>query len=55
MSPSRAEEAPVGAPDVLAEAERRGIELVARPTAEACALLTRGTSDGAAAVLHVTC
>jgi hypothetical protein len=42
-------------PDVLAEAERRGVELIARPTAEACALL--GSADAATtnAILHVTC
>jgi len=45
-------------PAVLAEARRRGVELVAVPTEEACELLS--AVDGAelaatAAILHVTC
>jgi hypothetical protein len=42
-------------PEVLAEARRRGLEVVARPTREACALLTEEERGEAAAVLHVTC
>lgn len=43
------------APDVFAEAASRGIEVVALPTAEACALLAAGDDADAYAVLHVTC
>lgn len=42
-------------PDVLAEAERRGIELIARPTAEACGLLASTDQASVNAILHVTC
>lgn len=45
-------------PDVLAEARRRGVELVAVPTEEACALLSAADAaqlDDTAAILHVTC
>jgi hypothetical protein len=42
-------------PDVLEEGARRGITVVARPTAEACALLEASDPDEVAAVLHVTC
>ena len=42
-------------PEVVAEASRRGIELVARPTREACALLAEEKRGTIAAVLHVTC
>jgi hypothetical protein len=41
-------------PAVLAEAERRGVEVVAVPTAKAIQLLTR-EQDGTNAVLHITC
>jgi hypothetical protein len=41
--------------DVVAEARRRGIELVAVPTAEACALLREVDPSDVYAVLHVTC
>ncbi len=40
---------------VLEEAARRGVELVAVPTAEACALLTDADLATTNAVLHVTC
>ena len=42
---------------VFDEASRRGIELVAVPTEEACALLSAADPDLAAtnAILHVTC
>ncbi len=43
------------APDVLAEARRRGVELVALPTDEACALLTDADPATTNAILHVTC
>jgi hypothetical protein len=43
------------ADDVLAEAERRGVELIAVPTPEACRLLSRADLDETAAILHVTC
>ncbi len=42
-------------PEVEAEAERRGIELVALPTAEACRLLADVKPRDAYAILHVTC
>ena len=41
-------------PELLEEARRRGVELVAVPTAEACELLSK-SSAGVSAVLHVTC
>jgi hypothetical protein len=43
------------APDVLAEARRRGVELVALPTDEACALLADADPATTNAILHVTC
>jgi hypothetical protein len=42
-------------PDVAAEAERHGVEIVALPTEEACALLADVPSREARAILHVTC
>ncbi len=42
-------------PEVWAEAEVRGVELVAMPTAEACSLLRSIDAPGVNAVLHVTC
>ena len=42
-------------PEVLAEARRRGIEVVALPTAAACELLGNADDENAAAILHVTC
>jgi hypothetical protein len=42
-------------PELLAEAKRRGVEVVTLPTAEACALLAEVPDDELAAVLHVTC
>jgi hypothetical protein len=36
-------------------AAKRGVAVVARPTAEACALLSAADPGTAAAVLHVTC
>jgi hypothetical protein len=42
-------------PDVYAEAERRGIEIEALPTREACRLLAEVKREDAHAVLHVTC
>jgi hypothetical protein len=41
-------------PAVLQEARRRGVEVVAMPTAEAIQVLVRGDSD-TNAVLHITC
>lgn len=43
------------APDALAEAERRGIEVHALPTADACRLLADLKTEDVYAVLHVTC
>jgi hypothetical protein len=41
--------------EVFQEARRRGVEIVARPTSEACQLLTSSDGDEVAAILHVTC
>jgi hypothetical protein len=41
--------------EVRAEAARRGVELVAVPTPEACGLLSASDLDVTAAILHVTC
>jgi hypothetical protein len=41
--------------EVYREATRRDVKLVARPTPEACALLTDAAPGSVAAVLHVTC
>ncbi len=43
------------APDVYAEAARRGIVVVALPTPEACRLLADVEPGEVHAVLHVTC
>jgi len=37
------------------EAADRRVEVVARPTAEACELLAKAGRKGVAAILHVTC
>ena len=42
-------------PAVVAEARRRGVELVAVPTGEACLILGEADLDTTNAVLHVTC
>ena len=42
-------------PDVVAEANRRGVELVAVPTVEACAFLADADLETTNAILHVTC
>ncbi len=42
-------------PDVMAEARRRGVELVAVPTEEACDLLSDANLQTTNAILHVTC
>lgn len=42
-------------PEVREEAERRGIEVVATPTSEACRLLESVEAADVFAVLHVTC
>jgi hypothetical protein len=42
-------------PDVLTEARRRGVELVALPTDEACVLLADADLATTNAILHVTC
>ena len=41
--------------EVYAEANRRGVEIVALPTREACELLAREGGLDIAAILHVTC
>ena len=43
------------APDVLEEAERRGVRVTALPTVEACALLADLEARDVRAILHVTC
>lgn len=42
-------------PDVVAEAGRRGVDLVAVPTEAACALLAGADLETTNAILHVTC
>ena len=42
-------------PEVYAEADRRGVEVIALPTREACEVLKRGGASRTAAILHVTC
>lgn len=42
-------------PEVLEEARRRGVEVVLRPTAQACEILSEGDDGTIAAILHVTC
>jgi len=42
-------------PELLQEAQRRGVEVVALPTEEACRLLSGTGGREAAAVIHVTC
>ncbi len=41
--------------DFYREASRRDVEVIARPTAEACDLFSASDPDSVAAVLHVTC
>lgn len=41
--------------DFYREAARRGVEVIARPTAEACELVSATDPASLAAVLHVTC
>ena len=41
--------------EVLAEAKRRGIEVIAKPTLEACHLLEEVKGGQAYAILHCTC
>lgn len=43
------------APDVHEEARRRGVKVVALPTAEACELLAGIEAKDIRAILHVTC
>jgi hypothetical protein len=43
------------ADDLYREAARRGVEVVARPTAEACELISAAHASSVAAILHVTC
>lgn len=42
-------------PEVANEAERRGIELVVLPTAQACWLIDDYPDDDVNAILHITC
>ena len=41
--------------DVYEEARRRGVELIALPTEEACRVIERSSGDELAAIIHVTC
>ena len=41
--------------EVLAEAKRRGIEVIAAPTLEVCELLEEVKKGQAYAILHCTC
>jgi len=41
--------------EVFDEAGRRGVKVVAVPTAEACRLLSKSDPDETAAIIHVTC
>src|SRR5215470_7462986 len=41
--------------EVLAEAKRRGVEVIAAPTSEVCQLLDEVTKGQAYAILHCTC
>jgi hypothetical protein len=41
--------------EVYEEADRRGIRIVARTTAEACRLINEARGNEVAAILHVTC
>jgi hypothetical protein len=43
------------APDLVREAKRRHVEIVAQPTRDACELVEAADRDTVAAVLHVTC
>ncbi len=43
------------ADDFYREASDRGVEVVVRPTTEACALLAATDPKSVAAILHVTC
>ncbi len=42
-------------PEVYKEAQRKGVEIVARPTAEVCELLQTHKRTDVNAILHVTC
>jgi hypothetical protein len=42
-------------PEVLAAAERRGVEVVSLPTDEACELISEKNDEDINAVLHLTC
>ena len=42
-------------PEVLAEAEARGVEVIVEPTRDACARLASLAPETYTAILHVTC
>jgi hypothetical protein len=42
-------------PEVIAEGQQRGIEVIAVPIEEACRILSKQESGTAHAILHVTC
>jgi hypothetical protein len=41
--------------ELLAEAKRRGVEVIAKPTLEACRLLEEVKKGQTYAILHCTC
>ena len=42
-------------PEVYEEAERKGVEIIAKPTIKICELVKKYKPDDVNAVLHVTC
>ena len=42
-------------PELYEEARRRGVEVVAEPTTEACERLRSADTEDVSAILHVTC
>jgi hypothetical protein len=42
-------------PEVYEEARRRGVEIIAEPTEDACRRLREADDRAASAILHVTC
>ena len=42
-------------PDVYEEAQRKGVQVIAKPTVEVCELLRKYQPSDVNAILHVTC
>ncbi|MDJ0700068.1 MAG: hypothetical protein QNJ07_09445 [Woeseiaceae bacterium] len=42
-------------PDIYVEAEKKGVEIIAMPTAEICELLKKYKRRDVNAILHITC